>query len=64
MHRGSITKTGNGHVRRVLVEAAGATGTVPLSGIHMRRRSEGQPPEVLAYAHLENRPPGMAHACS
>lgn len=26
-HRGAITKTGNGHARRVLVEAANATGT-------------------------------------
>lgn len=25
-HRGAITKTGNGHARRVLVEAANATG--------------------------------------
>ncbi|MGH8566389.1 MAG: IS110 family transposase [Gammaproteobacteria bacterium] len=48
--RGSITKTGNRHVRRVLVEAAWAYRHRPAIGSGLRRRSEGQPPEVLACA--------------
>jgi len=48
--RGSITKTGNRHVRRVLVEAAWAYRHRPSVGAKLRRRSEGQPPEVLACA--------------
>lgn len=47
-HRGSITKTGNRHVRRVLVEAAWAYRHRPAVGVTLRRRSEGQSPEVLA----------------
>lgn len=50
VHRGSITKTGNAHVRRVLVEAAWSYRHRPAVGIYLRRRSQGQPPEVLAYA--------------
>ena len=50
VHRGSITKTGNAHIRRVLVEAAWSYRHRPAIGINLRRRSEGQPPEVLAYA--------------
>lgn len=47
--RGSITKTGNRHVRRVLVEAAWSARHRPYMGRELKRRSEGQPPEVLAY---------------
>lgn len=50
VRRGSITKTGNAHVRRVLVEAAWSYRHRPAIGINLRRRSEGQPPEVLTYA--------------
>jgi transposase len=50
VHRGSITKTGNAHVRRVLVEAAWSYRHRPAIGINLRPRSEGQPPEALAYA--------------
>jgi transposase len=49
-HRGSITKTGNAHVRRVLVEAAWSYRHPPGIGPELRRRSVGQPAEVLAYA--------------
>ncbi len=49
-HRGSITKTGNAHLRRVLVEAAWSYRHHPAVGIELRRRSEGQPSEVTAYA--------------
>ncbi len=49
--RGRITKTGNAHIRRVLVEAAwhyrhSPTGT----GISLRKRREGQPAPVLEIA--------------
>jgi transposase len=47
--RGSITKAGNAHLRRVLVEAAWSYRHRPAVGIELRRRSQGQPPEVLAY---------------
>lgn len=51
VHRGAITKTGNAHLRRVLVEAAwayrhranAASGT-------LRARQVGQPPTVVAIA--------------
>jgi transposase len=47
--QGSITKTGNAHVRRVLVEAAWSYRHRPAVGVTLRRRSQDQPPEVLAY---------------
>ena len=48
--RGSITKTGNAHIRRVLVEAAWHYRHHPAVGANLYRRSQGQPPEVLAAA--------------
>jgi transposase len=46
-HRvGAITKTGNAHVRRVLVEAAWAYRHPARRTAHMRQRLEGQPDEV------------------
>jgi transposase len=48
--RGSITKTGNAHLRRVLVEAAWSYRHKPAIGPVMRKRSEGQPPEILDYS--------------
>ena len=48
--QGSITKAGNAHVRRVLVEAAWAYRHRPaVRGAHARRL-EGQSPEVAAYS--------------
>lgn len=48
-HRvGAITKTGNAHVRRVLVEAAWAYRHPARRTTHLRRRLEGQPEEVQA----------------
>ncbi|MGH2692869.1 MAG: transposase, partial [Actinomycetota bacterium] len=47
--RGSITKAGNSHLRRVLVEAAWSARHRPAIGPEHRKRCEGQPPEVLAY---------------
>ncbi len=49
--RGSITKSGNVHVRRVLVEAAWHYRHSPRStGDAIRKRREGQPPEVIETA--------------
>lgn len=47
--RGSITKAGNRHVRRVLVEAAWHYQHRPCIGYELRRRHSGQPPQVLAH---------------
>jgi transposase len=48
--RGSITKTGNAHLRRVLVEAAWAYRHRPHVGAPLARRHQGQLPEVVAYS--------------
>lgn len=48
--RGSITKMGNSHVRRVLVEAAWAYHHRPAVGEKLRRRQEGLAPELVAYS--------------
>jgi transposase len=49
--RGAITKTGNAHLRRVLVEAAWAYRHHPrLTGV-IRERQQGQPPSVLAVSY-------------
>jgi len=48
--QGSITKTGNPHIRRVLVEAAWAYRHRPAVGETLAKRQEGQAPEVVAYA--------------
>jgi transposase len=45
--RGSITKSGNGHVRRVLVEAAWAYRLPARVSRVLLKRQEGQPKEVL-----------------
>ncbi len=50
-HRGGITKTGNAHLRRVLVEAAWAYRHRPPTTGVLRQRQQGQPPAVLAIAH-------------
>ena len=48
--RGSITKAGNSHVRRVLVEAAWNYRHRPAVSAQLRKRREGQPAAVLAIA--------------
>ena len=50
-HRGSITKTGNRHVRRVLVEAAWSYRHRPYMGVSLARRNQGQPREVVAHCY-------------
>jgi len=48
--RGAITKTGNAHVRRVLVEAAWHYRHRPFVGAALRRRQHAAPPPVVAQA--------------
>lgn len=48
--RGSITKAGNSHVRRTLVEAALHYRHRPAVSAYMRKRRNGQPEEVIAIA--------------
>src|SRR5439155_1571809 len=48
VHRGAITKTGNAHLRRVLVEAAWAYRFPPRCGKALRTRQRGQPDTITA----------------
>lgn len=48
--RGRITKAGNAHVRRVLVEAAWHYRHQPAIGAKLRRRRQGQPAAMIAIA--------------
>ena len=48
--RGSITKTGNAHLRRVLVESAWAYRAKPALGAAWQKRLADQPPELVGYA--------------
>jgi transposase len=48
--RGAITKTGNAHLRRVLVEAAWHYRHHPFVGDALRRRQHGAPATVIAHA--------------
>jgi transposase len=48
--RGGITKTGNRHLRRLLVEAAHHCRHRPAVSATLRRRREGQPAVVIALA--------------
>lgn len=51
IHRGAITKTGNAHLRRVLVEAAWAyRHRAHVASGMLRARQVGQPPTVVAIA--------------
>jgi len=47
--RGGITKTGNKHIRRLLVEAAWSYRHRPALGERVRSALEGQPPAVAEY---------------
>ncbi len=48
--RGGLTKTGNAHLRRILVEAAWHYRHRPAVSAGLRARQAGQPPAVLAVA--------------
>ena len=50
-----ITKAGNSHARRVLVEAAWHYRHRPAVGLKLRRRREGQPREIVAVADRAQR---------
>ena len=47
---GSITKTGSGHARRLLVEASWHYRSRPSIGKALTERQDGQPPEAVAVA--------------
>jgi len=49
--QGAITRTGNAHLRRVLVEAAWHYRHRPFVGAAIRNRRNGQPDAILAIAH-------------
>lgn len=48
--RGAITKAGNRHIRRLLVEAAWHYRTRAIAGFRLKKRREGQPVRVVALA--------------
>jgi transposase len=56
INRYSITKAGNSHLRRLLVEAAQSytRGTVGHKSIALKQRQQGNPSEVIAYANKAN----------
>jgi transposase len=49
-HRGGITRTGNRHVRRLLIEAAWHYRHKPRVGIALAQRRHGQPAHMVALA--------------
>ncbi len=50
-HQGSITKTGSGFARRLLVESAWHYGRPPRIGVTLKNRQQGQPDHVLQIAN-------------
>jgi len=50
VRRGAITKTGNAHLRRIVVEAAWSYRHRPAKGATVRKRQEGLSEEVKAIA--------------
>lgn len=48
--QGGITKTGNTHLRRLLIETAWHYRHKPSIGVQLRKRRQGQPPEIVALA--------------
>ena len=55
-HRMSITKAGNSHLRRLLIEAANSysRGVAGAKSKAVKQRQEGNSPEVIAYADKAN----------
>ena len=55
-HRMGITKAGNSHLRRLLIEAANSysRGTAGAKSKAVKQRQEGNAPEVIAYADKAN----------
>ncbi len=56
VNRYSITKAGNSHVRRLMVEAAQSytRGSIGHKSIALKQRQQGNSPEVIAYADKAN----------
>ena len=56
VNRYSITKAGNSHLRRLLVEAAQSytRGTIGHKSVALKQRQQGNPSEVIAYADKAN----------
>jgi len=54
--RGGITKSGNSHVRRLLVEAAQSytRGAIGHKSVDLKRRQAGNAPQIIAYADKAN----------
>ncbi len=48
--RGRITKAGNSHMRKQLIESAWAYQRGPATGVALRKRQEGAPAETVARA--------------
>jgi transposase len=48
--QGAITKTGSGHGRRLLIEAAWHYRRQPAVSLTLRRRQDGQPPAAIQVA--------------
>ncbi|WP_202947856.1 transposase [Desulfosporosinus acidiphilus] len=49
-HQGKMTKTGNAHVRRILIEAAWSYRYTPAIKGEIRKRQQGKPPEITMIA--------------
>lgn len=49
-HRGGITKAGNAHLRRILIQSAWHYRHTPSVGVTLRQRRRGQPAQVIARA--------------
>ena len=62
--RGRITKTGNPHLRRVLIQAAWHCHKRPSMSLHMKRRSEGLPPPIRRCAKPRVQPSSSSHGRS
>jgi transposase len=50
IRKGAITKCGNAHLRRIVMESAWCYRHLPRVGEKLRRRHEGIPPEILEIA--------------
>ncbi len=61
VNRGSLTKTGNGHVRRILIEAAQHYRHRPVLSAALRKRQEGISKEVRGISWKAQQPTDSFH---
>jgi transposase len=56
INRYSITKAGNSHLRRLMIEAAQSytRGNIGHKSIALKQRQQGNPPEIIGYADKAN----------